>query len=59
MSNMMAIDWTMGSFRAYFIDETGKILLKSATDEGLLSVEGGTFQQIFEEQLADRKREPF
>jgi len=51
VANMIAIDWGTSSFRAFSIDDSGKVLQRSVADEGILSVESGTFEHVLEMHL--------
>ena len=53
MSNFIAIDWGTSSCRAYLIDALGKILQKSVSERGILSVENGAFEQSLKVQLSE------
>ncbi len=52
VANLMAIDWGTSSFRAYSIDNWGKVLHKVTAEDGILSVENGAYEQVLEMHLS-------
>lgn len=51
MSNLIAIDWGTSSFRIYLLDNTGKILQSSSSEDGILSVSENKFEQTLSKHL--------
>ena len=50
---MLAIDWGTTSFRAYRLDPAGRIVDSRSAPAGILSVEGGNFAAVLEQQAGD------
>ena len=50
---MLAVDWGTTSFRAYRLDPAGKIVDSRSAPAGILSVEGGDFAGVLEQQAGD------
>lgn len=51
MAKLIAIDWGTSSFRAYLLDQQGKLLAAVHSDHGILSVSGNSFSQVLGQQL--------
>ena len=45
MGNLIAIDWRLSYFRSYILDEKGSVLHRLSTGTGILTMEGGGFEQ--------------
>ena len=50
---MLAVDWGTTSFRAYRLDAAGRIVDARSAPAGILSVEGGQFAAVLEQQAGD------
>ena len=50
---MLAVDWGTTSFRAYRLDLAGRIVDARSAPAGILSVEGGQFAAVLEQQAGD------
>ncbi len=50
---LIGVDWGTSSFRAYLIDRDGEVIDSISTAEGILSVQGGEFEAVFERLLAE------
>ena len=48
----IALDWGTSSLRAYLVDADGAIRDRRAGNQGILSVEGGAFEAVFEHCVA-------
>jgi 2-dehydro-3-deoxygalactonokinase len=55
---MIAVDWGTSSFRAYRLDEAGRILERRGAPGGILTVEPGGFPAALEAQLGDWAGDP-
>jgi 2-dehydro-3-deoxygalactonokinase len=49
---MIAVDWGTTSFRAYLLDEKGRVLDRCNAPDGILSVAPGTFPAVLQRHLA-------
>ena len=50
---MIAIDWGTSSFRAYRLDADGAVLDRRAKPRGILTIEGGKFEEELLRQVGD------
>jgi 2-dehydro-3-deoxygalactonokinase len=50
---MLAVDWGTTSFRAYRLDPAGRIVDSRSAPAGILSIEGGQFASVLEQQAGD------
>ena len=50
---MIAIDWGTTSFRAYRLDQAGRIVDSRSAPAGILSVENGKFSDVLEQHAGD------
>jgi len=53
MSSIFAIDWGTTSFRAYRLSETGEVLDKRSSANGILTVADNQFEQMLVSQVGD------
>jgi 2-dehydro-3-deoxygalactonokinase len=50
---MIAIDWGTTSFRAYRLDEGGRIIDSRSAPAGILTIENGKFATVLEQQVGE------
>jgi len=50
---MLAIDWGTSSFRAYRLDQAGRIVDSRSSPRGILTVEAGRFADVLEAEAGD------
>jgi 2-dehydro-3-deoxygalactonokinase len=48
----IAVDWGTTSFRAYLVDQTGKVMDEVAAPDGILAVKDGGFDAVLEQRIA-------
>jgi 2-dehydro-3-deoxygalactonokinase len=48
---LVGIDWGTSRFRAFLVDEAGRILDRRASDDGILNVKGGDFASVLSKAL--------
>lgn len=51
--SMIAIDWGTSSFRAYLVDEDGRVREKRAGPDGILAVTDGRFASVLDRYVSD------
>ena len=53
MARMIAIDWGTSSFRAYLLDDAGRILERRVAEMGVMAISNGGFADVIDSQLPE------
>src|SRR5262249_38621775 len=49
----IAVDWGTTNFRAYLMDGEGRIVARTASEDGILNVAGGAFEAVLERRCGE------